>query len=131
MSGVAILRYKLANAAGVTTIVPAARIQAGTMPQNMALPFISVTQISSTPLNQLSRTSGLSADRVQVMVEAASYPQVRQILALVRAALPYTHATVNSIVCDSIIPDVEGPDGFDGTLMSYFQSQDYIVHWSA
>lgn len=131
MSGVGIVRYKLANAAGVTALVPAARIQAGTMPQNTVLPFISVTQTSSTPLNQVSKTSGLSVDRVQVTVEAASYPQVRQILALVRAALPYTHATVNGFVCDSLIPDIEGPDGFDGTLMSYFQSQDYFVHWSA
>jgi len=130
VSGVAIIRFKLANAAGVTALVPATRTQAGTMPENTALPFISVTQISSTPLNQVSQTSGLRMDRVQVTVEATSYPLVRQILAAVRAALPYTRATVNSIACDSITPDVEGPDGFDGVLMSYFQSQDYIVGWT-
>jgi len=130
MSGVAIVRYKLANAAGVTAVVPATRIQAGTMPENTALPFISVSQISSTPLNQVARTSGLRMDRVQVTVEAASYVQMRQILALVRTALPYTRGTVNSVACDSIVPDVEGPEGFDGVLMSHFQSQDYIVHWS-
>jgi len=121
----------LANSAGLTAEVPAARIQAGILPQGTALPLISVSQISSTPLNQVSKTSGLNTDRVQITVEATTYVQVRQILALVRAALPYTRATVNSITCDSIVPDTEGPDGFDSNLMCYFQSQDYIITWSA
>lgn len=130
MSGVAIARYKLANAAGLTTLVPATRIQAGVLPQGTALPLISVAQVSSTPVNQVSSTSGLKVDRVQITVEGVSYVQVRQILAQVRAALPYTRGTVNSIACDSIVPDTEGPDGFDNNLMSHFQSQDYIITWS-
>jgi hypothetical protein len=120
----------LANSANLIAVVPAARIQAGVLPEGTALPLISVSQISSTPYNQITRTSGMRTDRVQITVEAASYVQVRQILALVRAALPYTHATVNSIACDSIVPDTEGPDGFDSNLMSYFQSQDYMITWS-
>lgn len=131
MSGVAIIRYKLANAAALTAVVPTARIQAGVLPQGTALPCISVTQVSGVPLNYVAASSGLHTDRVQITVDAASYPQVRQILALCRAALPYTRGTVNSIACDSIVPDIEGPDGFDDLLKSYFQSQDYIVTWSA
>lgn len=129
MSGVAIARYKLANSVNLIAAVPAARIQAGVLPENTALPLISVAQISSTPINQVSKTSGMHVDRVQITVEAATYVQVRQILALVKAALPYTSGTVNSIACDSIIPDAEGPDGFDNNLMSYFQSRDYIITW--
>jgi len=130
MSGVAIVRYKLSQYSALTAVVPAARIQAGVLPEGTALPLISVAQTSSTPLNQVAQTSGLRTDRVQVTVEAASYPDVRTLLALVRAALPYTRGTVNGIACDSIVPDIEGPDGFDNNLMSYFQSQDYIVNWS-
>lgn len=130
MSGTALIRYKLANSANLTAVVPAARIQAGVLPQGTALPCISVTLISGTTLNQVAQSSGLHTDRVQITVDAASYPQVRQILALCRAALPYTRGTVNSIACDSIVPDIEGPDGFDDLLKSYFQSQDYIVTWS-
>lgn len=130
MSGVAIVRYKLSQAAALTAIVPAARIQAGVLPQGTALPCISVTLVSGRVLPQVSKSSGLHTDRVQITVDAASYPQVRQILALCRAALPYTRGTVNSIACDSIVPDIEGPDGFDDLLKSYFQSQDYIVTWS-
>ena len=130
MSGVAIIRYKLANHSPLTAVVPATRIQAGVLPEGTAFPLISIAQVSSTPFNQVSKTSGLRADRVQITVEAETYPQVRQILALCRAALPYTHATVNSIKCDSLTPDMEGPDGFDSNLMSHFQSQDYLVTWS-
>lgn len=131
MSGVAIVRYKLANASAVTDVVPATRVQAGVLPEGTAFPLISIAQVSSVPLNQVSKTSGLRVDRVQITVEATSYVRVREILALVRAALPYTRGTVNNIACDSIVPSVEGPDGFDNNLMSYFQSQDYIVTWSA
>lgn len=130
MSGTAIIRYKLANYANLTAVVPAARIQAGVLPQGTALPCISVTQVSGTTYNEVGKASGLHFDRVQITADAASYPQVRQILALCRAALPYTRGTVNSIVCDNIVPDIEGPDGFDDLLKSYFQSQDYIVTWS-
>lgn len=131
MSGVAIIRYKLANNAGLTAVVPATRIQAGVLPQATTLPAISVTLVSGMTGLQVSKTSGLRTDRVQITVDAASYPQVRQILALCRAALPYTRGTVNSIACDSVLPDIEGPDGFDDLLKTYFQSQDYIVTWSA
>lgn len=130
MSGTAIIRYKLAQHAALTAVVPATRIQAGVLPQGTALPCISVTQVSGTTLNQVAQSSGLHTDRVQITVDAASYPQVRHILALCRAALPYTRGTINGIACDSIVPDIEGPDGFDDLLKSYFQSQDYIVTWS-
>ena len=131
MSGVAIVRYKLANSANLTAVVPAARIQAGVLPQGTPIPYISVTQVSGVdPAKQVAKSSGLHTDRVQITVDAASYPQVRQILALCRAALPYTRGTVNGIACDSIVPDIEGPDGFDDLLKSYFQSQDYMVTWS-
>ena len=131
MSGVAIARYKLANYAPLIAVVPAARIQAGVLPQNTALPAISVTLVSGVTGLQLADVSGLRTDRVQITVDAVSYPQVRQILALCRAALPYTRGTVNSIACDSILPDIEGPDGFDDLLKTYFQSQDFMITWSA
>lgn len=131
MSGVAIARYKLANSANLTAVVPAARIQAGVLPQGTAIPNISVTEVTGVERVSLAGTGGLTTDRVQITVDATTYPQVRQILALCRAALPYTRGTVNGIACDSILPDVKGPDGFDDLLKTHFKSQDYIVKWSA
>jgi len=130
MSGVAIVRYLLANSAPLTAVVPAERIKPSVLVEGTPFPLISITSISSTPYNQINKTSGLSMDRVQVTVEADDYLQVKEILALVRAALPYTHGAVNSINCDSLLPDTIGPDGFDNNLMSHFQSQDFIVKWS-
>lgn len=131
MSGVAIVRYLLANSTNLTAVVPATRIQAGVLAQATALPAISVTLVSGVTGLQVSKTSGLRTDRVQITADATTYPQVRQILALCRAALPYTRGAVNSIACDSILPDIEGPDGFDDLLKTYFQSQDFMVTWSA
>lgn len=131
MSGVGIVWYKLSQSVNLTAVVPATRIKAGVLPQATALPAISVTLVSGVTGLQVAKASGLRTDRVQVNVDAASYPQVRQILALCRAALPYTRGTVNSIACDSILPDIEGPDGFDDLLKTYFQSQDFMVTWSA
>lgn len=131
MSGVAIIWYKLSQSANLTAVVPATRITAGVLPQGTALPAISVTLVSGVTDLQVTKASGLRTDRVQITVDATTYPQVRQILTLCRAALPYTRGTVNSIACDSITPDIEGPDGFDDLLKTYFQSQDYIVTWSA
>lgn len=130
MSGVAIIRYKLANNAALTVVVPATRITAGVLPQNTTLPAISVTLVSGVTGLQVAKASGLRTDRVQITVDAATYPQVRQILALCRAALPYTRGSVNGVACDSILPDIEGPDGFDDLLKTYFQSQDFMVTWS-
>lgn len=131
MSGVGIVWYKLSQSANLTAVVPATRIKAGVLPQATALPAISVTLVSGVTGLQLTKASGLRTDRVQITVDALTYPQVRQILALCRAALPYTRGTVNGIACDSILPDIEGPDGFDDLLKTYFQSQDFMVTWSA
>lgn len=131
MSGVAIVRYLLSQAAAVTAVVPATRIQAGVLPQGTAVPFISITEVSGTELLHLTASSGLNTERVQVTVDGLSYQQVQQVLALCRTALPYTRGTVNSIACDSILPDLKGPDGYDDLLKTHFKSQDFIVKWSA
>jgi hypothetical protein len=130
MSGVGLIWYKLSQAAAVIAVVPAVRIIAGVLPQGTVLPAISLTEITGVEKLNLAASSGLHTDRVQVTVEAATYPQVQQILALCRTALPYTRGTVNNIKCDSLLPDVRGPDGFDDLLKCHFKSQDFIVKWS-
>lgn len=129
MSGVGIVRTLLAANAGLTAVVAAAKIMAGELPLKTAVPAIGITRISGVPYRLLKMgTSGnLWTERVQVTVEAASYPQVQSILALVRAALPATRGTVGSFSCDSIAPDIEGPDMFDADTGIHSGSQDFIV----
>ncbi len=142
MSGVSVIRYLLANAASVVAVVPATRIAAGDLPINTALPAITITQISSVPQNgiRINETPKLHSDRVQVTVlvkgpqgspSGTGYPGARALLKLVLAACPSQRGSVNGIVVDSIVPDLEGPDFYDDSMSLYSGSRDFVVRWSA
>lgn len=132
MSGTSVIRYLLANNAPLIAVVPAARIVAGTIPINAALPAIGVTQISGIELLTVAMAEGgiMRTDRVQVTVHAASYSAKKSILALVRTACAHRSGTVNSVKLDSILPDGEGPDLDDEAAQIYEQSRDFLVKWS-
>jgi len=132
MSGVAIVRYLLANDATLTASVPSAKIMAGVIPLNTVLPAISVMQVSGVRRNvvAMTSTSALVTDRVQITVMALTYPSQKSILALVRAALPVSRGTVNGIVVDSIVHEGDGPDFFDAGLTIYMQPLDVMVRFT-
>lgn len=132
MSGVAVIRYLLANSASLTAQVPAARIFAGTIPQGSALPAIGVTQISGVERRTVAMDEPPRhrQDRVQVTVLAATYPSKKTILALVRTACANQSGSVNGVKLDSILPDGEGPDLDDPAATIYEQSRDFLVRWS-
>lgn len=138
MSGVAVIRYLLANAAGVTAIVPATRIMAGDMPLNTVLPALVVTQISSMPTNFVNPNFApkMHTDRVQVSVlckgpegspAGTGYPGVKALLKLILAACPNQRGTVNGVAVDSIVPGSAGPDLFDADAALYSGSRDFLV----
>ena len=131
MSGVAAIRYTLANAAAVIAQVPAARIFAGTVPLNAALPAIGVAQVSGVERLTVSmgESSRFRTDRVQVTVYAATYATKVSILDLVRTALSPVRGTVGSVDVDSILPDSEGPDIDDEEARVYERSRDFMVSW--
>lgn len=129
MSGIIVIRALLAANSALTAQVSARRIMAGVIPQGMALPAISLAQISGVVHNTVSMREAktLQTDRIQVTVMAKTYTQQKAILALVQAACVNTHGPVHGIACDSVIPDTIGPDIFDAEQDLYFQSQDYKV----
>ena len=140
MSGVAVVRYLLANNAPVVAVVPAARVIAGDLPLNTTLPAISITQVSSIPMNLLrtNEANKLHTDRVQVSVlfkgpqgtpAGTGYPGVKALLKLVLAACPSQRGTVNTFAVDSIQPDLEGPDLYDDATALHSGSRDFIVKW--
>lgn len=131
MSGVAVVRYILANAASVIAQVPATRIVAGLLPLGTALPAIGVTQISGTERWTVAMTesSRYKVERVQVTVIAANYSSQKAILALVRAALYNRSGLVNGVKLDSILPAGEGPDLRDPGAEIYEQSMDFFARY--
>jgi hypothetical protein len=131
MSGVSVIWYLLKTNSALLAVVPATQIMAGVIPQGTPLPAISVAEISSTDrLNINTKGPRLVTERVQVTADCTGYPQQKQVLDLILAACPSTRGTVNGVVCDSILPDVKGPDMSDTAAGFYSQSRDFIVRFT-
>jgi len=125
------VRYLLANNAGVTAEVAAARIMAGVIPQGTALPAIGISHVSTVRREVVKGgESKFNTTRVQITVHAATYPKQRSVLRLVRAALPRSRGTVNGTAVDAIVTDLEGPDFRDDEAGIFMGTQDYIVTWT-
>lgn len=139
MSGVAVIRYLLTLHAPLTALVPVARIVAGEPDINAVLPLVAVMKVGSSPRTTLAMSgTSLHRERVQVsvLVKASAsspaglgYPGLQSLLTKVYDACPYSRGTLNSIVVDSIIPDIEGPDMLDFQTGIYQGSRDFIVNW--
>ncbi len=146
MSGVAVIRYLLANNAAVLTALgsgpPAAasRVIAGDLPLETVLPAISITEIGSNPRLTVAMTESgrMHTERVQVSVlykgprgtpSGTGYAGVKAMMPKILAACPHTHGTVNGVNVVSIQPDTEGPDlhGDEKAILS--SSRDFIVLW--
>lgn len=131
MSGVAVIRHLCANNASLIASVPASRITAGVLPLGTDLPAISVLKVSSVQRKTVSMaaSSYYWTERVQVTVMAKTYPAVNSIMALVRAACPVSHGTVNGFNVQSVLIDSEGPDFYDPDAVIYSQSLDFLVSY--
>ncbi len=136
MSGVSVVWNMLSSSAGLVAVVPATRIKAGILPQRTELPAIAVTSVSAQQHNNLAMASAqyLVTERVQVTVlgkqpktGGSGYKQVKEILALVRAALPLSRGVTGGITVDAVIPDLEGPDFYDEEFEIVQQSHDFLV----
>ncbi|MFA5900350.1 MAG: DUF3168 domain-containing protein [Hyphomicrobium sp.] len=127
MSDVKVIRYLLANNAPLIAVVPAAKIMAGMIPQGTALPAIAVSHVSGVWRQEISQQSRQCRARVQVTVMAATYPQQKQIIGLIRTAIPRTRGTINSVNVESILREPDGPDFRDDEIGSFMQTQDYFV----
>jgi hypothetical protein len=139
MSGIKVIRYKLANNAALLAVVPAARIVAGDLDLNTTLPVISIRQISSIRRNTVSMAEAKTfvTERVQVSVLVKSYEQggadyagLENVLKLVRQACPNSRGTVNGVELDSILPLDEGPDLPSDTAEILQRSMDFRVTWT-
>jgi hypothetical protein len=128
MSGVAVARYLLANSAGLIAVVSADKIKPGHVSIETVYPAISLREISGTEYTIVKRgTNMLVTERVQITTYAATYPQLKAIIALIRAALPGTRGTVNGFSVDSVEYGNDGPYLYSDDPITHEQSLDYMV----
>lgn len=129
MPDVAVTRHLLVNSAPLVAIVPIARIRAGVISAGTAMPAIAITHISSVWGEEISQQSVDCTARTQVTVMATSYPQLKALIALVRAAVPRTRGTIAGVKVASILRGTDGPDFSNDEADIHMQTQDFIIRY--
>ena len=125
------VRSLLAGETRVTALVPEARIAAGMLPQGTNLPAISLMSVSSADRNILAPSlKRRVTERVQVTVLAATYRQVKAILAAVRKAAVDQMPTIDGLFDVTVHTDTAGPDFLDEETGVHMQSQDLRVSFN-
>ncbi len=124
---VKVIRHLLVSHAPLVAVVAAAKIVAGTVPAGTAMPAIGITHVSGNWWRKVAGQSGYCVARTQVTVMAANYPQQKQIMALVRAAVQPTRGVVAGVNVDSIHREPDGPDFSNDDASICMQCQDFMV----
>lgn len=131
MNGVIAVRSLLVADTGVTALVPASRIIAGSIPQGTTLPAISLMAVSSTDRNILQPgTSRRVTERVQVTVLAGSYPATKAIFRAVRAAAADQAPAIDGLTDVTVHTDSAGPDFLGEETGIHMQTQDFRVSFN-
>ena len=131
MNGVIAVRTLLVTDTGMTAIVPPARIAAGMLPQGTDLPAISLMSVSSIDRNiPAPGPKRRVTERVQVTVLAATYRQVRAILAAVRKAAADQMPIIDGLFDVTVHTDSAGPDFLDEETGIHMQTQDLRVSFN-
>lgn len=132
MTGVVAVRAALIADAALLALVPAERIVTGPIPQDSALPALSLESISTVDLNIPSPSSTrFVTERVQVKIVAANEPSRREVKAAVkRAAADKLSAAIGSMTSISIHTEGAGPDMLaeDGSVWE--ANQDFKVKYN-
>jgi hypothetical protein len=127
MSAEKAINYLLRNHAPLTAKVPSTRIFAGLIPLGTTLPAIAYNFISGVRTKNLDMGNQIVRARVQVTVQAASYPAQKEIIDLIIAACDAKRGAIGTVTVDSIMADLTGPDLRDDDAGLFMQTQDFIV----
>ena len=131
MSAVKIITALLHAYAPLTALTTVGRIKAGVLPQGIALPAVSVTEVSSTDRNIISQGALRHVtSRMQVTVLAENYTDQKVLISHVRKACADQIGTIAGVSDVTIHTDSKGPDFNDPDAGFYMQSQDFMVSFN-
>ncbi len=121
----------LSNDASLMALVPAARMFAGVIPQETALPALAYGHVSTIENTAIDANSpyAMVTSRVQVTVVTKDYPSLKNIISLVRKACNYKRGSINGVIVNSVVRDLVGPDFRDDEASLFMQSIDFRVTW--
>ena len=125
---VKVIRALLVGAAPVVARVPADRIVAGVVKEDVVLPALGITEVGIVPLSAIDGQAEYSivTSRVQVTIMAQAYPDVKALVDLVRRACNFQRGLIAGVDVVSIVRDTVGPD-LDDAAGNHFQTIDFKV----
>lgn len=131
MDGTAAVVVALLADSGVVGLVPATQIMGGVIPQDTALPAISVGRVSVMLRRTLKKqTVTHVAERVQVTVLASDYDRQAEIQKAVVKACHAKFPAVDGIDRVTIHHESGGPDFMNESASIYLGSEDFRVTYN-
>lgn len=129
MSAVKAIRALLIGDNGVLSLCSAANIMAGDLPAGIALPGLSIKEVSTVDQARIDANSSFSlvTTRVQVTAVAKDYPSVKSLVRAARLACNYQRGDIAGIAVVRIVRDTVGPDLSNDEATIYLQSIDFKV----
>lgn len=129
MSAVAIIRALMVAHTPVTVLVPAARVFAGPAPQGVAMPAITLTEVSGAEQDTVSRDrpKSLMRNRVQVTILANSYAQMKTLMLATKLGAGTHTGMIGAYQVNSVVPAGIGPEIPTEDSGIYEQSRDFMV----
>lgn len=110
-----------------------AKIFHGEIPQKTVLPAVTCNHISTVERRTvgMSEAAVLATSRIEVAVQARTYPQQKALLAAVRAACKNKRGGIAGVTVHSVLSDTVGPDMFDSDTSTCMQTIDFMVTFTA
>ena len=135
MDGVGIVLSLLEEDAGILALIDMdaipSRLAGGVLTATVALPALSVTEISSVDRNIPDPAVKRHVrQRIQVTGIAATYPAVKGLLAAVKTACADKMPADGSLTEITVHTDGAGPDMYDEDLDAYVKTQDFLVRYN-
>jgi hypothetical protein len=119
--------YGILSATAAVTALVSTRIYPNNVPQNVIMPYISYTIVSTEPTLTKDVISPLDTIRISLDIYSVNYDTSQQIGAAVRKALDGYKGIINSQAVQRITFDGQGDGEYEPELNVYWQNQDYTM----
>ncbi len=122
-----VISYLLNNAVAVTTIV-GTRIWGGGAPKGALEPLVVYAKQGADRSPYLNPTDGITVTaRVDVLLVAKTYPQLKSLAEAVRISIPYNSGMIAGVEVIETIEPEEGADEYDADFEVYAQLWAFTV----
>lgn len=127
MSAEKVIYNLLSNDSALLAVVPKARIFPSVIPLGTTLPAIAYMLVSNVEETSIGMTTNRQRSRVQITIASTTYPQVKEIAALVVTACNHKQGTFNGVQVDSVIKEVVGADFRDDDVGINYSTIDFRI----